>query len=223
MKLGELIAVVDAMRPNRFDNNAKYAWVSDLEARVQVRILGVAPRHTLSYTYPNDSDKELLCGEAWGRMLYTSYLCSVIDLATADAETYRASREIFDRTWSEMTRWYIGKYDKNMRKWIADYTTVQILSAMAPALFGGTLRILRAGRTLFWLYDGDTKIGTVDISRRVPRFWESETEVPSEQGKRQLEKVSELSLTGAVLTFLPVANADHYVIYADGREMGTVI
>ena len=51
IKLGELMTAVDAMRPNRFGTAVKVGWVNDLEARVQIRILGVAPRYVRSYNY----------------------------------------------------------------------------------------------------------------------------------------------------------------------------
>lgn len=72
MKLGELMTAVDAMRPNRFGTAVKVGWVNDLEARVQIRILGLAPRYVRSYNYSTDAEKELLVRGAWGRILYTS-------------------------------------------------------------------------------------------------------------------------------------------------------
>lgn len=219
MKLGELMTAVDAMRPNRFDTTIKTAWVNDLEARVQIRILGLAPRYVLSYSYPTDAEKELLVRGAWGRILYTSYLCAMLDLAAADAEAYDRSNRCFEQAWRELSGWYLETYSRDVRTWVAMYGTTVILNAIAGSLFGGTFHVQRLRRNLYAVYDGNTCLGNVDCTRRVPVFHPSGILPPDGE---QLGSVSQISVDGKRLTFSDVNGATVYVILADGKEIGTV-
>lgn len=219
MKLGELMTAVDAMRPNRFGTAVKAGWVNDLEARVQIRILGLAPRYVRSYNYSTDAEKELLVRGAWGRILYTSYLCAMLDLGTADAGAYDRSYACFEKAWRELSGWYLETYARDVRAWVASYGTAVIMDAIANGLFGGTFFVQRLRRDIYAVYDGDCCVGSVDCTRRVPVFHPSGVLPPV---REQLNRVSQLSAKGTALTFSEVYGATAYVILADDQEIGTV-
>ena len=221
MKLGELMTAVDAMRPNRFGTAVKAGWVNDLEARVQIRILGRAPRYVRSYNYSTDAEKELLVRGAWGRILYTSYLCAMLDLGTADAGVYDRSYACFEKAWRELSGWYLETYARDVRTWVASYGTAVIMDAIANGLFGGTFFVQRLRRDIYAVYDGDCCLGSVDCARRVPVFHPSGV-LPPVPVRDQLERVSQPSVNGTALTFSEVHGATAYVILADGQEIGTV-
>ena len=221
MKLGELMTTVDAMRPNRFDTAIKTGWVNDLEARVQIRILGFAPRYVRSYSYPADAEKELLVRGAWGRILYTSYLCAMLDLGAADAGVYDRSYTCFEKAWRELSGWYLETYTRDVRAWVALHGTAVIMDAIAGGLFGGTFFVRRLRRDVYAVYDGDNCLGSVDCTRRVPVFHPSGI-LPPVTVREQLERVPQLSAKGTALTFWEVRGATDYVILADGQEIGTV-
>jgi hypothetical protein len=101
--LNEVIDRVDAIKLNPFRPEEKTAWLSEIDGKISLNLLGVAEAAT--YTYPDDSDKELLVGAPYDR-LYDYYLYSMIDFNSREYENYNNSTDMFNEAYEEYAKWY---------------------------------------------------------------------------------------------------------------------
>lgn len=91
MKISELYAYIDTVKPNDFGEAVKNVWLNEVEGAVQSQVMLLAPEETVVYAYdPSDAqtDAELLVG-APHLKLYYAYLTAMIDFATANTRTIR--------------------------------------------------------------------------------------------------------------------------------------
>ena len=102
MTAGELIAQVDALRPNQYGTEEKLRWLQRLDAQYRREILDT---HAIpaedAAEEPYTEDSELLCPFPWGEELYTSYLFCQIDLMNAEIEKYNQSAALLAAAWRQ--------------------------------------------------------------------------------------------------------------------------
>ena len=114
MKIGELFAEVNKIKPNALDNDTLLTFLNRVEAMVQTEALHIDPEQVQSYYLPNDIDTELILPIPHDQC-YGLYLQAQIDLAQQEFETYQNSVVLFNGAWEEMLKHYIQKTHGKIR------------------------------------------------------------------------------------------------------------
>ena len=109
MTLGQVIRMVDGMKPNAVPDELKTQWISEVEGMVQTQVMLVLPSQIVEYQWPADQDKELLVGAPHSK-IYWSYLAAMIDFANQEFDLYANSMQMFNAHWSEFQRWFLRMY-----------------------------------------------------------------------------------------------------------------
>lgn len=108
MKISELYAYIDTVKPNDFGEAVKNVWLNEVEGAVQSQVMLLAPEETVVYAYdPSDAqtDAELLVG-APHLKLYYAYLTAMIDFANGEYTNYSNTLTLFNTFWNEYAAWY---------------------------------------------------------------------------------------------------------------------
>lgn len=122
MTIGEAIAIVDRLRPNRFTREDKVRWLGELDALIWQDLIITherpAPRVEEGWVgapcafhefekYPDDAadDAELLVKFPHDS-IYQRYLESQIDLHNMEITKYNNSRSLFNNAYLTYTDWY---------------------------------------------------------------------------------------------------------------------
>lgn len=106
MTVNKIIERVDAERPNVFDEESKFQWITDFEGMVSRVVMQQEP---VMYEYPRDMDTELLIGEPW-EGLYGLYLEAMIDYHNREYNSYNAVLTMFNSRFEEYKKWYIREH-----------------------------------------------------------------------------------------------------------------
>lgn len=107
--LGEVIAMVDEIKPNAFSDEAKTAWLNECEGMVQTEVFLLAPVEIICYCWPEDRDAVLLVKSPHDK-LYWSYLSAMIDFANGEYNKYQNTMQMFNASYGEFMRWYATHY-----------------------------------------------------------------------------------------------------------------
>ena len=102
--ISKIIERVDRERPNAFDEESKFRWITDFEGMVCRVVMQM--EEPVGYEYPADMDRELLIGEPWGR-LYALYLEAMIDYHNREYNNYNAVMTMFNSEFEEYKKAYI--------------------------------------------------------------------------------------------------------------------
>lgn len=108
MKLADLIAFVDDVRPNGYDKTIKTKWINEIEFKVIDEVLnraeGIHMRFT-PYEYDRDAERELLIPEQFTDA-YEHYLYAKIDNAQNEIDRYNNDMTMFQSAWNAYAGWY---------------------------------------------------------------------------------------------------------------------
>lgn len=108
----EIIARVDDMKPNAFDEKTKMAWIAELDGKIalNVMLMGIAEAAQLQYVHPNDLDSEPLVIFPHDS-LYDLWLGAKIDFANGEYSKYQNSMEMFNAHYGDYVRWFASTYE----------------------------------------------------------------------------------------------------------------
>lgn len=109
MKLSEVIAMVDEIKPNAFSDDTKTAWINECEGLVQTEVLLWATEEIVTYHYADDKDKELLAQPPHDK-IYGAYLTAMIDYANGEYNKYQNTMQLFNGYFGEFMRWFALNY-----------------------------------------------------------------------------------------------------------------
>ena len=100
MSAGELIAAVDALRPNHYESARKLRWLAELDGKLfrECGREGEAPAETYS------TETVLLAPFPYDQALYTGWLFSQIDLNNAEIGKYNNAAAAFNAAWADFAR-----------------------------------------------------------------------------------------------------------------------
>ena len=98
MTAGELIAAVDALRPNQYESEQKLRWLRELDEKLLLECR--APEKELPESYTEDSALLAPFPYDWG--LYTNWLFCQIDLNNAEILKYNQSMTLFSAAWRQL-------------------------------------------------------------------------------------------------------------------------
>ena len=101
MTAGEVLALVDALRPNQYTAAQKLRWLRRLDGQIRAELLDThcMARPALADSY--DGDTVLLAPFPYAEELYTAYLFCQIDLHNAEIQKYGQSLTMLSAAWRQ--------------------------------------------------------------------------------------------------------------------------
>lgn len=110
MTAGEVIALVDKLKPNRFSEEGKYLWLTDIDGMIVRELIDTHEESPLSgefmgYVPERDADTTLIVPAPYDG-LYRWYLESQIDLANMEIAKYNNSKNMFNQAYLTYTDHY---------------------------------------------------------------------------------------------------------------------
>lgn len=109
MKVGECIAMVDALKPNKFETADKLKWLSDIDGTIVRELIDTHENSPLSDPFvpysDGDIDRDLIVPFPYD-VLYRWYLESQIDLGNMEIGKYNNSRNLFNQAYQTYTDQY---------------------------------------------------------------------------------------------------------------------
>lgn len=112
MKSKEAIRRTDLAKPNAFEEELKFLWLTALEGQIAADVFLMAPAETeqFDYSYPAGLDKELLVKPPYDE-LYVLYLEAKIDAENGEYNKYQNSLQLYNNAYGNFLRWFAGTYD----------------------------------------------------------------------------------------------------------------
>lgn len=101
----EVIARVDAVRPNIYDAVTKGRWIANLEGMIARTVLD---QDVPEYLVPEDIDVPLLVGAPYDDV-YDLYVMSMIELMNKEYDHYNNAAAVFQSRLQEYKEWYIRR------------------------------------------------------------------------------------------------------------------
>lgn len=110
MTAGEVIALVDKLKPNRFSAEEKYRWLTDIDGMIVRELIDTHEDSPLTgeftgYIPERDEDTKLIAAAPYDG-LYRWYLESQIDLANMEIAKYNNSKNLFNQAYLTFTDHY---------------------------------------------------------------------------------------------------------------------
>lgn len=109
MKIIDAIGRVDDLKPNRYDEEHKVGWLSNLDLRVKDEIIdtheGAEEISFVGYNVDTDKGIDLLVPAPYDEM-YVHWLMAQIDLANGEYNKYNAEITMFNTLWEDYAKHY---------------------------------------------------------------------------------------------------------------------
>lgn len=110
MTASEAVAFVDKMKPNRFSEDEKYRWLTDIDGMIVRELIDTHEDSPLDgpfsgYIPGRDDDTELIAPAPYDR-LYRWYLEMQIDLGNMEIAKYNNSQNLFNQAYLTFTDHY---------------------------------------------------------------------------------------------------------------------
>lgn len=117
MTISEVLAYVDELRPNQFDENIKIKWLSDLDGRVFNTVImthehdlvedeeGYMVEPTFTKYDETSENEELLIPEPYTDT-YMHYIFAQMDYTNGEDARYVNSMAMFNASLTEYANWY---------------------------------------------------------------------------------------------------------------------
>lgn len=124
MKVSDILAQVNTLRPNLYNDDIKIRWLAALDGQIFLELVshyypaGEPLRGdfeepaavTAEFTPPNAVDDELLVPFPYGDDVYTSYLLAMIDKANGEVEKYNQSITAYAAAYKQYQAWFIRSH-----------------------------------------------------------------------------------------------------------------
>ena len=102
MRAGELIAAVDALRPNPYSTGQKLRWLALLDQKLESEVLSVYEEVDANRSPDYGEETALLAPFPYDWELYTNWLFAQIDLMNAEIVKYNQSMTLFAAAWRQL-------------------------------------------------------------------------------------------------------------------------
>lgn len=111
MKVKEVLAWVDEVKPNAFSDGVKIGWISNLEETLALEVFLMAPvEAALLRCTGKDREVELLVDAPYDD-LYTLWLAAKIDEANGEYNKYQNSMTAYNARQADFVCWFCRMYD----------------------------------------------------------------------------------------------------------------
>ena len=108
--LQSVLEMIDSIKPNAFSDEAKTAWVNEVEGLVQTEVFLLAVEDVVQYRWPADSGAILLAKPPHDK-IYWVYLSAMVDFANGEYDKYANTMQMFNQFFGEYMRWYARTYN----------------------------------------------------------------------------------------------------------------
>ncbi len=105
--MNKVIEYVDGVKPNAYDDEAKYDWISRVESMIGLEVHGDEEPVTLEC--PRDADTELSVPFPYDDV-YALYVLCMIDFHNREWNSYNNSLTMFSERLEAYKRYYIQRY-----------------------------------------------------------------------------------------------------------------
>ena len=117
MTVQEILAKVDKIKPNTFDENLKITWLSELEGRIFNDVIlthvhdlvddgeGNMIEPTFAGFDETSENEELLVPDTYCD-LYRNYVFAQMDFANGETDRYNNSMIMFNNSYNDFCNWY---------------------------------------------------------------------------------------------------------------------
>ena len=104
MTAGELIAQVDALRPNHYSVEEKLRWLQRIDGQILRELEETHVKSDEQTAFPADytEETELRVGFPYDSELYTAYLFCQIDLHNGEIGKYNQSMSLLSAAWRQL-------------------------------------------------------------------------------------------------------------------------
>lgn len=111
MKVKEVLAWVDEVKPNAFSDGVKIGWISRLEETLALEVFLMAPTEAAMLRCGvEDLETELLVDAPYDD-LYTLWLAAKIDEANGEYNKYQNSMTAYNARRADFVCWFCQLYD----------------------------------------------------------------------------------------------------------------
>ena len=108
MKIAEVIAFVDDIKPNAFSDETKLRWINECEAMIQTEVLLISPHDIV--TYKNTDTEFVLLIDIPYDKIYTAYLCAMVDFSNGEYAKYQNSMALYNSLMGDLRRFIAGRF-----------------------------------------------------------------------------------------------------------------
>ncbi len=108
MKVAEIIAHVDELRPNQYDSEQKTRWLSEVEGILIDEVFNMAEGNHItfdSYRYETDMESETLLPDRYSDV-YLHYIKARIEFHDNETELYNKEVMAFQSAYDQYAAWY---------------------------------------------------------------------------------------------------------------------
>lgn len=112
MTANKAIEIIDAAKPNAYDEEDKFRHLNELEGMIQRTVFQRNEDEMVKMVYPDDMDKELLVPFPYDE-IYPMYLSAKIDYANREYANYNNSAMNFNDRFGEYKKLYIMEHMPN--------------------------------------------------------------------------------------------------------------
>ncbi len=118
MTIGDVLAMVDEIQPNTYDEQVKITWLSELDGRVFNDVILQYKHDDLlledeegnktiepTFTAYVDDNQELLIPDTYADV-YRHYVFAQIAYSNGETERYTNSMMFFNASYQDYTKWY---------------------------------------------------------------------------------------------------------------------
>lgn len=105
-----VLDIIDSIKPNAFSEEAKTAWINEIEGLVQTEVFLLAIEDVVQYTWPKDAAVTLLAKPPHDK-IYWVYLSAMVDFANGEYDKYQNTMQMFNQFFGEYMRWYARTYN----------------------------------------------------------------------------------------------------------------
>ena len=110
MKALEIIAELNEIDPNQYDNELKLRWLSELDGKIVRELIETHEDEETAAAYEaadyTDGEVTLLIPAPWAHGVYINYLRSKIAEANAEADRYNLYASVFNSEYGQFAAWY---------------------------------------------------------------------------------------------------------------------
>ncbi len=104
MTIESCLQLVDTMLPNGVASTIKRRWLSEIEGRVRVELLGLSPAEIRPFGADTPADTELCVPHPYDQ-LYWLYLMAMMDYMDGDEARYENSAALFNAAFQTYAKW----------------------------------------------------------------------------------------------------------------------
>lgn len=112
MTIEEVLAEVDEIKPNTFDDNIKLKWLSELDGKIYKELI-LTHEHDADITFTPytsaDMNKELLAEFPYSD-IYRHYVFANIDYSNGESDRYQNSMVMFNNAFDAYRKYYNKTY-----------------------------------------------------------------------------------------------------------------